>query len=141
MNNRALKGTGAEHLVIFDMLQQGYDVDVPVLSGTTRDLSAHGKRIQVKCGVSDGVKVSVDIRRPSAKDRKYSPKDIDIFAVVEPVSRRVAYLHIGELHHSRKLTLYLTREHSRSGMRPNYIPLYFDDYADLTRVLLKEDAA
>jgi hypothetical protein len=141
MSEKQRKGIGAEHLVIFDILERGHDVDTPILAGSTHDMTALGLRIQVKCGHLDGPRVVADIRRPSAKRRKYSAEDVDVFAIVEPHSRRVAYLRIGELHHARKLTLYLTQVSSRTGMRPDYIPLYFDDYTDFNRLLSKEDAA
>lgn len=141
MSEKQRKGIGAEHLVIFDIMQRGHDVETPLTSASIHDLTALGLRIQVKCAHLDGPRVIADIRRPSAKRRKYSAEDIDVFAIVEPVSRRVAYLRIEELHHERKLTLYLAQVNSRTGMRPDYIPLYFDDYTDFNRLLEKEDAA
>lgn len=97
MENRQHRGIGAEHRVIFDLLERGLSVETPILPNSVHDLSSFGLRIQVKCGSSDGTKIAVDIRRPSAQERRYSPSDIDVFAIVDPLSRHVAYVPISEV--------------------------------------------
>jgi hypothetical protein len=120
---------------MLDVLECGFDPEKPFTALSVHDLTVAGLRIQVKRGDNNGTNVKADLRRPSAKARHYTADEIDVFAIVDPVSRRVAYLHITELTYSRRLTLFLTRDHTRAGLPSDYQAQYFADYTDFRRVL------
>ncbi|WP_449601048.1 hypothetical protein [Paenibacillus sp. Marseille-Q9583] len=132
---RMARGGAAECNVMLDVLECGFDPEKPYTALSVHDLTVAGLRIQVKRGENNGTNVKADIRRPSAKARHYTSDEIDVFAIVDPVSRRVAYLHMTELTFSRRLTLFLIRDHSRAGLPSAYQAQYFEDYTDFRRVL------
>ena len=140
MSDKLFKAAAARYIAIADALEQGADVHTPDVRYSVHDFSVDTGRIRFKAkrATSRGLKtdrIAVEIRRPSATDRSYSNTDIDIFAVVEPISRRVAYLHMSEIQYARQQTLFLTRDHSRLGMAGDYTPLYFDDLTDINRAV------
>lgn len=135
MASKMAKGVGAEKLVSFDILERGFATLSPDDPLSVFDLQVGNLRIQVKRGENNGTNIKADLRRPSAKIRRYTAEEVDIFAVVDPVSRRVAYLHMTELVYGRRLTLFLTREHTRAGLPASYRAQYFEDYTDFRRVV------
>ncbi|MEK5395950.1 group I intron-associated PD-(D/E)XK endonuclease [Paenibacillus sp. FSL K6-2859] len=135
MEWRSALGASAECNVMLDVLESGFEPLSPRTATSTFDLVVEGLRIQIKRGDNTGTNLKADIRRPSAKCRKYTAEEVDVFAVVDPISRRVAYVHRAELVHERHLTLYLTRDHTRKGLPTSYKAQYFDDYIGFHRVL------
>ncbi|MBY0023815.1 hypothetical protein J2W97_000796 [Paenibacillus jamilae] len=129
------KGTAAEFIAKADVLESGFDPETPSTATSIHDFTVAGLRVQVKRAENNGTTLKVDIRRPSASCRYYRKEDVDVFAIVDPISRRVAYIFFDELRYGRRLTLFLTREHTRAGLPTEYVPLYFDDYLGIDRVI------
>lgn len=134
-----LRGTSAEHSVIVDALDSGLIPEMPCVPVTVHDVTIAGVRVQVKLGINNGTTLKADIRRPSAKGKRYTPDDIDAFAVVDPVSKRVAYLHVSEVTSPRRITLFLVRNHTRNGLRKDYRVQYFDDFTEIRRIVKPEE--
>lgn len=141
MATTVAKGTAAELIARADVLERGFEVEVPSTHTSIHDFTVRGMRVQVKRAQVNEVTAKADIRRPSAKCEQYSPDEIDVFAIVHPETRRVAYIHVSELAYGRRLTFFLTRDHTRAGLSNEYKPLYFEDYEDISRLFTRKEAA
>lgn len=142
MLNTYTKGMSAEYSVIVDALDNGLVPEVPVVPTTVHDMTIAGLRFQVKMGESNNKRLTADIRRPSARCQEYSPKDVDVFAVVDPVSKQIAYIKISEIFNLKhRLTFFFGRGYTRAGLHSGYSVRYFDDYTNILRVFASADVA
>ncbi|QHZ45844.1 group I intron-associated PD-(D/E)XK endonuclease [Bacillus sp. NSP9.1] len=135
MNRRGMIGYASEKLVELDLLFQGVVVLLPSQPDLEYDLVAivdggHFK-VQVKTGKRKEDKALIADLRKSANPRNpykrlhYEQGDVDIFAITDPETRRVAYFPLGEV--KREVTFRFEERSCNNGHeeRP------FDDFTDI----------
>ncbi|MCM3276337.1 group I intron-associated PD-(D/E)XK endonuclease [Bacillus velezensis] len=141
MNSRGMIGYASERLVESDLLFQGIVVLNPSQPDLEYDLVAkignENFKIQVKTGKRKDDKVLVADIRKSASPRNpykklhYTKDDVDIFAITDPETRRVAYYPAGEV--SREITFRFEKRKCRNG----YAERLFNDFTDIKAAIEK----
>lgn len=124
-------GFMAEHYVAADLIKKGYIPCMPTVPASEFDiLAVKGQtkvKVQVKSGAFDGNKMKVDLRKGSAKERKYSEDDVDVYALHDRTSGGIAYLYMEDYVGRSQVTLYRRTPESLHG------------YTDKQRIILFSD--
>jgi hypothetical protein len=102
------------------------------------DINDRTLRVQVKSGYSDGDKINVDLRRPSAANPFYEKNDFDILAIYDGTTGQVAYLNWRDVPNKRGMVLRFTPETNNNGFVAKHGRKFFADYMDIEKAAPQE---
>lgn len=135
LTKNRLNGAVAELLVTADFTRKGYSTYSPTIENTECDLvvDVDGKlfKVQVKSGHSDGTKLQVDLRRPSAKQSQYDKDAFDILAICDLTTGKLAYLIWPNIPYKSFITLRITDTPYANGFTETHGRLMFTDFNEL----------
>src|SRR5690625_4519059 len=137
--SKIIQGVSSEYLVKSDLLRRGIIPCSPSIHSTPYDLIAvkdlNPFKVQVKSSTFVDGKMEIHFRKSNGKSRRYTKEEVDVIAICERDSGRIAYLPFIDV---TKIILYEQFPESMIGINHGAVIRIFDDYRSEERRVGKE---